>query len=187
MPAEFVAPAGLDPIVVVSYDPSWQSRFADWRDRLAIALGDIAVAIEHVGSTAVPGLSAKPVIDIQVSVTDVDDEASYRSRIESTRVTLRVRESGHRLFRDDVAAGRPRRVHIHVCARGSAWERDHLLFRDYLRAHNERRDAYARLKEDLAARFRNDRVGYTEAKGDFVAQTLALAATQQDESAPGRG
>jgi GrpB-like predicted nucleotidyltransferase (UPF0157 family) len=79
------------------------------------------------------------------------------------------------LFRHDVAAGARREVHVHVCSGGSQWERVHLLFRDYLRGHPDRRDAYADLKRSLVARHRGDRLAYTEAKTRFVTETLALA------------
>jgi GrpB-like predicted nucleotidyltransferase (UPF0157 family) len=136
-------------------------------------LGEAAVRIEHAGATAVPGLLAKPVIDIQVSVCDVEDEASYVPPIEDLGVPLRLREPGHRYFRP--AGDQPRAVQIHVCGVGGEWERDHLLFRDYLRADPEARDAYARLKRDLADRYRDDRLAYNEAKTGFILDTLSEA------------
>jgi len=171
--SEVLAAAGGEPVVLTTYDECRQERFAAWHDRLASALGQVALSIEHVGSTAVPGLIAKPVIDIQVSVADVADESSYRAAIEGLGLILRSRERGHRFFRHDVGALRT--VHVHVCSRGSQWERDHLLFRDYLRRHPDRRDAYAALKRELAARVGADRLSYTNAKTLFVIETLAQA------------
>jgi GrpB-like predicted nucleotidyltransferase (UPF0157 family) len=121
----------------------------------------------------VPGLAAKPIIDIQVSVPSVEDEAAYVRALETLGVSLRAAEPGHRYFRP--GPDRPRVVQIHVCETGSRWEWDHLLFRDYLRTHPDRAEAYARLKEALADAFRNDRIGYTEAKQEFVAETLRAA------------
>ena len=162
-----------DPIEVAGYDERWPARFADWQSRLATALGPVAIRIEHVGSTAVPELAAKPIVDIQVSVVDVEDEAAYVPDIEACGMRLRLREPGHRYFRPP--ADRPRDVQLHVCGAGSGWERDHLLFRDYLRAHPAVRDAYAELKRELAERYPDDRLAYTDAKSAFILDALEAA------------
>jgi GrpB-like predicted nucleotidyltransferase (UPF0157 family) len=162
-----------DPIEVVEYNPEWPAQFAAWRDRLAAALGPTAIRIEHVGSTSVPGLPAKPVIDIQVSVPDMTDEAAYAPAIDALGVALRSRDTEHRYFRP--AGDRPRDVQIHVCDAGSDWARAHLLFRDYLRTHAEAARAYAGMKRDAAARYPNDRIGYNEAKTDFILDKLEQA------------
>ena len=153
-------------------DPEWPAWFGQWRDRIVAVLGP-GVRVAHVGSTSVPGLAAKPVLDVLVSVPDLDDESAFVPGLESLGVVLRGREPGHRYLRTPPGV-RPR-VHVHVCATGSDWERDHLLFAAYLRAHPERRDAYAALKRDLAERFRTDRLAYTMRKTRFVEDTLALA------------
>ena len=159
-----------DPIEVVPYDEAWATLFADWRRALVDALGVTAVRVEHVGSTAVPGLAAKPIVDIQVGVRDVDDEHLYARAIEHLGVALRSRDPGHRYFRP--AGDRPRTVQMHVIAVGSTWEREHLLFRDFLRANEVMRDAYGRLKLELARRYRDDRFAYNEAKTGFVLDAL---------------
>ncbi|MBN2113171.1 MAG: GrpB family protein [Acidimicrobiia bacterium] len=164
---------GGDPVEVLPYDPGWPALFAAWRDRLAATLGSTARRIEHVGSTAVPGLAAKPVIDVQVSVPDASDEAAFRPALEGLGLPLRTREPGHRYFRPP--RGRPREVQVHICDAGGEWERAHLLFRDYLRAHPAVREAYAALKQGLAGRFRSDRVAYNEAKSGFVLDVLEKA------------
>jgi GrpB-like predicted nucleotidyltransferase (UPF0157 family) len=157
-------------IEVVGYDPDWPERFCQWRERLAAALGPAAVRIEHVGSTSVPGLAAKPVTDVQVSVSDLGDEASYIPAVESAGLVLRSREDARRFFRPP--PGTPREVHVHVCQAGGQWEREHLLFRDYLRAQPETRAQYGELKRELAAVWHDDRAGYTEAKTAFILDTL---------------
>jgi len=164
-----------DPIELVETDPAWPARFGEIRDRLRDAIGPAAVRIEHVGSTAVPGIAAKPVIDVQVSVAEIDDERAYAPAIESLGWPMRARERalGHRFFRDP--AGVPRRVHIHVCEVGGEWERKHLLFRDYLCAHPERAHEYDALKRELLPRYGRERLAYTEAKGPFIEETLHLA------------
>jgi GrpB-like predicted nucleotidyltransferase (UPF0157 family) len=165
--------SGGDPVEVVPFDEAWAVSFEAWRSRLAGALGAVALRIEHVGSTAVPGLPAKPVVDVQVSVSDTGDEAAYRGTIEGLGLPLRAREPGHRYFRP--APGVPRDVQVHVCDAGGAWERAHLLFRDYLRADPATRDAYGDLKRSLAVRYRDDRVAYNEAKTSFVLDALERA------------
>jgi GrpB-like predicted nucleotidyltransferase (UPF0157 family) len=173
---EFTASSGrpvADPIDVVAYSESWAASFADWRGRLVAALGDAAVRIEHVGSTAVPGLPAKPIVDVQVGVRDVEDEASYVPAIEELGASLRFREPEHRYFRP--SGERPRTVQIHVCTGGGEWEREHLLFRDFLRADPNARAAYAELKRGLAERYRDDRLAYNEGKTGFVLDTLIEA------------
>ena len=162
-----------DPVVVVYSDPEWGGLYEQYRTKLANPLGPVALRINHVGSTAIRGLPAKPVIDIQVSVSDVTNEDSYRPAIESLGWPLRAREPDHRFFRPP--ATEERFVHVHVCSAGSGWEHRHLLFVAYLRAHPEHTARYARLKHDLAQRFGADRQGYTDAKNDFIAETLALA------------
>jgi GrpB-like predicted nucleotidyltransferase (UPF0157 family) len=143
-----------EPIEVVPYDPAWPARFAAWRGRIEGALGEAALRVEHVGSTAVPGLAAKPVVDIQVSVADIGDEPSYVPALEAAGVQLRSRDAEHRYFRP--FPGASREVHVHVCDAGGRWEREHLLFRDYLRSHPAARRAYAAAKYEAAARWPDD-------------------------------
>jgi GrpB-like predicted nucleotidyltransferase (UPF0157 family)/nitrite reductase/ring-hydroxylating ferredoxin subunit len=174
---EFIPSSGRavhDPVEVVDYDPAWPARFDTWRERLSGELGAVALRIEHVGSTSVPGLAAKPVIDVQVSVGDMTDEAAYVPAIERAGVRFRSRDAEHRYFRPP--GDRPRVVQVHVCSAGSAWERRHLLFRDFLRADVATRDAYAALKRELASRYRDDRIAYNEGKSGFILDALERAA-----------
>lgn len=164
---------GTEPVEVLPYDEAWPRAFVEWRARLDRALGGAAVRIEHVGSTAVPGLAAKPVLDVQVSVEDVAAEAAYVPAIESAGLLLRSRDQGHRYFRPP--AGTARSIHVHVCDAGSEWEREHLLFRDFLRAHGEAAAAYDRLKRQLAERYPDDRLAYTDAKTAFILDRLEEA------------
>lgn len=170
-----------EPIVVVDYDPVWPKRFVEISTRLAGALGARAVRIDHVGSTAVPGLAAKPIVDVQVSVPDVDDETAYLPSIEGQGFELRWIEPGHRYLRPPPDL--PRLGQVHACTVGSDWERVHLLFRDYLRAHPAAAAGYAALKRQLADQFRRDSIAYTDAKGPWIEWTLRLA----EEWAPATG
>jgi GrpB-like predicted nucleotidyltransferase (UPF0157 family) len=161
----------------------WATKFAQIRAKLRSALGEAVVRIDHVGSTSIPGIAAKPVIDVQVSVQDIEDEPVYVPHIEALGWPLRSREpaSGHRYFRDP--AGAPRRVHIHVCQTGSKWERDHLLFRDYLRAHADIAHDYEAVKRAAAEQYSENRLAYTEAKGPFIEAVLERAQAWAAETA----
>lgn len=154
-----------DPIELVPYDPGWPRLFESWKSRLSAAVD--ARRIDHVGSTAVPGLMAKPTVDIQVSVEEVADEAAYVPAMERMGLQLRNRDSEHRYLRP--FAGRPRDVHIHVCSAGSVWERRHLLFVAFLRANEEARNRYVHAKLSALERWSDDRVAYTEMKDDVIA------------------
>jgi len=184
----FEVTAGSDrtdpPIEVVPYDPSWPVIFQRWRESLTRVLGEVAERVEHVGSTAVRGLDAKPIVDIQVSVRDPQREELYVPALEGLGLRLRSRDAEHRFLRP--AAGHPRDVHVHVCAAGSAWEREHLLFRDYLRAHPQARDDYAALKRAAARTWRDDRIGYTEAKTALILDVLDAAEGWQAGALSGR-
>jgi GrpB-like predicted nucleotidyltransferase (UPF0157 family) len=158
-------------IVLVPHDPAWASRFARLREGLAHELAGIAVRIEHVGSTAVPGLDAKPIIDIQVAVPDPDDEPRLTPRLEALGYHLRVREPGeHRMYRNDA-----RDVHVHIWVAGSEHERRHLVFRDWLRRSPEDRALYAATKHALAGRAWKTMNDYAFAKDDVIAEITARA------------
>ena len=157
-------------IILVPYDPAWPRTFSEHADRIYQALGSVAVRVDHIGSTAVPGLAAKPVVDVDVSVPDVEDESAYLPLLAERGYVLRVRERGHRMVRTPV-----RDVHVHVCGAGSEWERRHLLFRDWLRANEGDRAAYAALKARLASRTWDDMNDYADAKGALVSEIMTRA------------
>jgi GrpB-like predicted nucleotidyltransferase (UPF0157 family) len=164
---------GGEPVELHPPSPRWRELADQWTAAIGSALAALAPRVEHVGSTAVPGLVAKPVVDLQVSVPDVDDEQAYRPALESLGLVLRAREPGHRFFRPP--AGQPRTVHVHVCGRGSAWERETLVFRDRLRARPEIAAAYAELKQRLTAELGADRAAYTEGKSGFIRSVVDSA------------
>ena len=166
---------GREPIEIVPYDPDWPERFARWRDRITAAVGAAALRTEHVGSTSVPGLDAKPVIDIQLTAADIGAEAGYAGQLEQAGLQLRSRDDVHRFFRP--FPDQPRDVHLHVCQAGSAWEREHLLFRDYLRAHPAAAQRYLSGKRAAALTWRDDRWAYTEAKTGVILDILDEAET----------
>jgi GrpB-like predicted nucleotidyltransferase (UPF0157 family) len=162
-----------DLIEIVDHDPQWRKTFERWRDLLQSALGEVAQRVEHVGSTSVPGLPAKPIVDIQISVADLDDEPRYVAPLEGVGVQLRSRDDLHRYFR--AFPDRAREVHVHLCSSGSAWEREHLLFRDYLRADAQARDDYVAAKRRAAALWADDSMAYTDAKSEAILVILDAA------------
>ena len=165
-------PALDDPIEVVDHDPRWAETFKHERGRLSEVLGELAKAIEHVGSTAVPGLAAKPILDIMVGVE--------RTPLpERTLIALGV--LGYQYRGDSGVPGKqyfrtnPRTRHLHVVEFGSDdWVRT-LAFRDYLRAHPAAVHAYEALKRDLARRHRDNRNRYLEGKASFIQSVLERA------------
>ena len=169
-------------IVIAPYDRTWPERFAEEARRIREAVGGLANRIDHVGSTAVPGLAAKPVIDIQVSVPSLQPLSRLGeplSRIGYTHVPDADQEfeRTYPLFRKP--ADWPSTFHLHACAAGSEQERRHLAFRDYLRDHSGIADEYVELKLQLAAWHDGStpasREKYALAKTDFVAGVLRRA------------
>jgi GrpB-like predicted nucleotidyltransferase (UPF0157 family) len=166
-----------DPVVIVDYDPSWPAAFQQLRERLAATLGQFAVAIEHVGSTAVPGLAAKPIIDLDVVIAD---RADLPAAIERLHPLGYLHEGdlgvpGREAF--TTPAGTPAH-HLYVCATGTPALDRHLAFRNALRADPALAGAYGDLKRNLAARLGRDRAGYTDAKSAFIEQVLAVVPEQ---------
>jgi GrpB-like predicted nucleotidyltransferase (UPF0157 family) len=136
------------------HDPAWARRFARERDRLACALGDDACRIEHIGSTAVPDLAADPVIDVMVTVRDVEEHRSWQPALEAL---------GYVSVDPRALCSADRAVHVHICAAGGEDERRHILFRDRLRASAKLRRTYEALRRGSAA------------KRPFIERTLADA------------
>ena len=153
-------------IVIADYDPAWPRRFEAERARIAAALGEHALRIEHIGSTSVPGLGAKPIVDVLVEVPSLDDAGA----LEQAGYVLRVREDGHRMFRTP-----ERDVNVHVWPSGSPSIAADLAFRDRLRESAEDRAAYEALKRELATRDWPDVNRYAEAKGPLIREILARA------------
>jgi GrpB-like predicted nucleotidyltransferase (UPF0157 family) len=163
-----------DPILIAPYDPEWPTQFAALGATLRAALGPAALRIDHIGSTAVPGLDAKPVLDVQISVAALEPMASYRSPLEGLGYAWRADNDDRtkRYFREPPGQ---RRTHLHVRRQGSWSEQLALLFRDYLRAHLPAAQHYALVKYQLAAQFRDDRAAYTNAKGPVIWELMAAA------------
>jgi GrpB-like predicted nucleotidyltransferase (UPF0157 family) len=168
-----------DVLEIVAYDPTWPDAFAAERDRIAVALGNLAARIDHHGSTAVPGLAAKPIIDVQVSVRRLQPMAAYAVPLAQLGyVHVRHRDDSFAPFFHR-PAGWPHTHHVHVVQRGGAEERRTLAFRDYLRGHPGVAREYEELKRGLALRydpaFSGSQQAYADAKTEFVTRIAAEA------------
>lgn len=160
-------------VVLAAYDPAWPRLFDREAARIRAALGNRAILVEHAGSTSVPGLAAKPLIDIVLAVPDSRDEAAYVPDLEAAGYPLRIREPEwheHRLFK-----GPDTNVNVHTFTAGDSEIRKMLLFRDWLRSNDDERLRYERAKRELAARDWAFVQEYADAKGAIVAQILARA------------
>jgi GrpB-like predicted nucleotidyltransferase (UPF0157 family) len=163
------------PVEIAGYDPRWPGIFATLRDQIAGVLGPLAQQIEHVGSTAVPGLAAKPIIDIDVVIATRADLPAAISQLATLgyRHEADLGITGREAFTSPAAAPAH---HLYVSAAGSPELARHLAFRDYLRTHPGQARAYAKLKRSLATRFRSDRDAYSHGKTTFIEQALATTA-----------
>ena len=160
-----------DLVIIEDYDPRWPQRFEMLRSRVAVVLGELAISIEHVGSTAVPGLAAKPIIDIDVLLRSSSDLTVVVHKLADLGYDHRgnLGVSGREAFR---AKSDTIHHHLYVCPPGSREYERHIAFRNYLRAHARDAIAYALLKRELASRFGSDREGYNQAKSEFVQRIL---------------
>ena len=163
-----------DSLVVTTYQPEWATLFVERASAIRLALGPVALRIDHVGSTTVVGLAAKPIIDVQVSVRSLEPVETYKVHLEGLGYQFRPdnTERTKRYFREAPGA---QRTHIHVRRLGSWSEQWTLLFRDYIRVNMTDQQEYSALKRRLAALFENDRQGYQRAKEDFMWQVMRRA------------
>jgi GrpB-like predicted nucleotidyltransferase (UPF0157 family) len=164
-----------DRVVVVPYDPAWPRRFEEERRILDAVFAGTAAVIEHVGSTSVPGLGAKPVIDVMVGVGALIEVERRIPALDAVGYEYvpkyETQLPERRYFRKPRRV--PRAFHLHCVVRGSDFWIRQLAFRDYLRAHPDSAEAYYRLKQDLAARLPKEQ--YTDAKSPFIEGVLAVA------------
>jgi GrpB-like predicted nucleotidyltransferase (UPF0157 family) len=161
------------PIVLVEYDPEWPRLFDREADRIRTVLGEKALRVEHVGSTSVPGLVAKPIIDVLLVVPDSGDEGSYVPAMEAAGYVLRIREPDwfeHRLFK-----GPDTNINLHVFSTGATEIERMLRFRDRLRASDADRDHYARTKRELSRRTWRHVQHYADAKSQVVEEIISRA------------
>lgn len=158
------------PIVIVGYNPEWAARFAALATAIRAAVGDAALSVEHIGSTSVPGLAAKPIVDVLVTVADIEDEPSFVGPLEAAGFVLRVREPGHRMLRTP-----EKDVHIHVFPADDPAVPNYLDLRDWLRVDGADRELYAAVKRRLAEQDWADMNYYSDAKTDVITEILNRA------------
>ena len=161
-------------IIVIDYDPSWPDKFRRHANVIADALGKNALSIEHIGSTSVPNLAAKPIIDMIVIVPDSSDEDSYLPALVKAGYVLRVREPDwhqHRMFRTPELD-----VHLHVYSPGCPEVRRQLAFRNWLRINKSARVRYEEVKRKLAKQDWTDMNAYAYAKSEVIEEIVANAA-----------
>lgn len=162
-------------VTLAPSSPDWPEAFDALADEVAPLFAGTGMRLEHIGSTAVPGLVAKPVLDALLGVPALEVVEARRSALEGLGFRYRPEYEDvlpqRRYFTRDPGPGL--RVHLHAVVVGSALWRDHLAFRDALRGDEALRDAYAALKQSLALRFAHDKAAYTDAKAPFIAQVLA--------------
>jgi GrpB-like predicted nucleotidyltransferase (UPF0157 family) len=161
------------PIVLVEYDSRWPQLFAREASRIRAALASLAIRVEHVGSTSVPGLAAKPIIDIVLVVPDSAAEHAYLPPLESAGYILRAREPGW--FEHRMLKGPDTDINLHVFSAGAAEVDRMLLFRDWLRDHESERAAYLAVKRELARRTWRHVQHYADAKTEIVRQIVDRA------------
>lgn len=174
-----------DLILLCDYDPAWPDRFAEEKARLLEAIGRLVAGIEHVGSTAVPGLAAKPIIDIAVHLYSLVDalkcieplvELGYECLGEyGIPGRIYFRKLTDEPLPGQAVGGKGRTHQIHMYELGHEQYAKQIIFRDYLRAHSETAREYEALKRELAARHVADVEAYADAKSEFVLGVLALA------------
>jgi GrpB-like predicted nucleotidyltransferase (UPF0157 family) len=161
------------PIELVDYDEAWPVRFEREAKRIRAALGVRALQVEHAGSTSVPGLAAKPIIDIVLAVPDSSDEDAYVPALEAAGYTLRIREPDwfeHRLLKKADPS-----VNLHVFSAGCVEIDRMLAFRDHLRTNEADRELYERTKRELAVREWVYMQDYADAKTEVVEEIIARA------------
>lgn len=174
------------PITVVSYDPGWPAMYERERRRIANVLGDRALEIHHVGSTSVPGLAAKPIIDIMLVVEDCASDESYVPDLEQAGYVLRIREpdAGNPLFHGNephrVFKGSDIDLNLHVWSRGSGEIERNLIFRNWLRVHEDDRDLYQRVKLELANQRWDNVQEYADAKTEVIEAIRARAVAARE-------
>jgi GrpB-like predicted nucleotidyltransferase (UPF0157 family) len=160
----------FDPAIrIVDYDPDWPTLAAAEMSAIQTALGELAARLEHIGSTSVPGLAAKPIIDLQLSVTRIDPVDAYRQPLERLGYLFVPDPDFSDWHFFAKPPERPRTSHLHVVEAGGAHERRHLAVRDHLRAHPDEARDYESLKRRLAAGHPQDRLAYIEGKDPYVA------------------
>ena len=160
----------FDPAVrIVEYDTAWPAMAVAEMALVEDALGSLVTRVDHVGSTAVPGMAAKPIVDLQASVVAISPVEPYAQPLEEVGYLFAPDPDSPDFHFFGKPAARPRTFHLHICVAGGEDERRHLAVRDYLRAHPEEARGYGEVKRRLVASRPGDRLAYIEGKAEYVA------------------
>jgi len=168
-------PKRTTPIELADYDPDWPGLFAREEARIRSILGDRVIDLEHTGSTSVPALAAKPIIDIAMTVADVNDEPAYADDLVAAGYRLVLREQEPDWYDHRVFKGPDTNLHLHVFSVGCVEVARMVGFRDWLRAHDDDRDLYLATKRDLVKREWASVQEYADQKGSVVEEIAAKA------------
>ena len=165
------------PIIITDYNTQWPVLFIKEKQNISKAIGQLVLAIEHIGSTSVPGLGSKPIIDIMVGVKRFEDTKACIEPLVGLGYSyvpeFEAEIPGRRFFRKGTRANATH--HIHLVEKDKEFWIDHLFFRDYLRTHPKEEMEYYLLKKELAKKFVHDRDGYVKGKTDFIVSILKKA------------
>ena len=164
-----------DKVSLVPHSSNWHTEFEQEKEKLQTILGNIALAIEHIGSTSISGLSAKPILDIAVAVENIEALKSVIPILTEAGYDIldSIETKGEVLARKGTPDNRTHYIHVEILV-DTYWN-NHIMFRDFLLKHQEYVEAYEKLKKDLATQFSDDRKKYTAAKNDFIQNVLKLA------------
>lgn len=167
----------LAPVILSSYDAAWGDIFSQEKDILLRGFGENSLSIEHIGSTAIPGATAKPEIDMMIGLVSLQDALGYMKPFEKLGYVYFQKFEQfvpeRRYFRK--SSGIIPLVHVHMVEKGSDFWSDHILFRDYLRSNPEDAKRYSDLKKELVTKFDGDREEYSNGKNAFIMKTLDRA------------
>lgn len=169
------------PVIIVGYDPRWPVLYKEEKRQILSVIGDRILAIEHIGSTAVPGLGGKDIVDFMVGVDGKEDADECVQRLQSLDYTDITPQPGHTewFYCLSKTPGITPRYHLHLMKYPSPFWSKHILFRDYLRAHPEVAAEYFELKKRLADKYGRDRIGYTDAKSEFIEKVVEKARAER--------
>ena len=180
-----VAKVMTRPVVIVNYDPKWPKLFEKEKKLILGAIGHIIIRIEHIGSTSIPGLGAKPIIDILVAINQLSDAKKCIEPLQMIGYEYQPGHEAHIPERRYFRKGEPpteQHYHLHMVELKSDFWKKHLLFRDHLRAHPEVSQEYQELKKQLAVEYGKNREGYTEAKTSFIESIVVKARAEKEDS-----
>ncbi len=178
------------PVVIVDYDPQWPDLYEEEKSRILEAIGHKVVTVEHIGSTAVPGLGGKPIIDMMAGVlksTDADECVPLLRDLRYKEITPTPDEVPDWYYCLDKKVVqpdnlKPRNYHLHLVRFQSDHWKEHLLFRDFLRAHPLTARRYYELKKKMAVKYGSDRIGYTDSKTSFIGSVVSRARQRMERA-----